>query len=249
MRYEDLSRADQQLLNSDLGGFDKEAGEKVALAQEMYSHGFDKLASETADYLDSVFEKQASQEAIDLDPESEKVASDLAAFIERGYFDGLCKEGMDRHGDEGFYIREFIQEKIAETGAMMALKQASLKETAIKDLPKAMKGGLRSAVKAVKEAPGKLHTGLKHHTSEAVRHGKEVATGSKGHMTGKYTPGERLVLEKGKKPLAEGERAEKAKAGLVHAGKAGLHSLPYLGAAGGTTFLGHKGYKKYKESK
>lgn len=123
MRFEDLSPADQQLLNTDLGEVEKVAAENLALADEMYAHGFNKLAQEAADSLEAAAaaasEKVASEEA--LDAESEKVATDLSAFIERGFFDGLRKLGSERYGDESVYLRPFIEEKVAQAGAEAAV--------------------------------------------------------------------------------------------------------------------------------
>jgi len=110
MRFEDLNPADQQLLRTDLGEAEKVAAENLALADEMYAHGFNKLAQEAADSLEAAAaaasEKVASEEA--LDAESEKVAADLSAFIERGFFDGLRKLGSERYGDENAYIIPFL---------------------------------------------------------------------------------------------------------------------------------------------
>ena len=106
MRFSDLSRADQELLQSDLGNFDKVAAEQVALIDEMYSTGFNKLAAETADMLDKLAEEE-------LDEEGEKTAAVCGAWTERGFFDGLAKLGADRHGDELYYLAPFIEEKIA----------------------------------------------------------------------------------------------------------------------------------------
>jgi len=124
MKFEDLSAADQKLLNTDLGEFEKDAAAQVAVADEMYSVGFNKLATETADELDALMasEKSASEE-ISLDEGSEKTASDLSAFIERGFFDGLCKLGQERHGDAGIYLYPYIEEKVAEAGACNALNK------------------------------------------------------------------------------------------------------------------------------
>ena len=113
MRFSDLSRADQELLQSDLGNFDKVAAEQVALIDEMYSTGFNKLAAETADMLDKLAEEE-------LDEEGEKTAAVCGAWTERGFFDGLAKLGADRHGDELYYLAPFIEEKIA--GKAKALK-------------------------------------------------------------------------------------------------------------------------------
>jgi len=123
MRFEDLSPADQKLLNTDLGEFEKEAAANVAVADEMYAVGFNKLAQQAADDIEASYAAEAEKVAADLsmDEESEKTAADLSAFIERGFFDGLRKLGSERYDDEMAYIVPFMEEKIAAEGAAIAL--------------------------------------------------------------------------------------------------------------------------------
>lgn len=126
MKFEDLSAADQKLLNTDLGSFEKEASAHIATCHEMYSTGFNKLASETADYLDALYSAEAEEKVAEesmLDGESEKLAEELGSFIERGYFDGLRKLGSERYDDEMAYFFPFIEEKIAEAGSEYALSK------------------------------------------------------------------------------------------------------------------------------
>lgn len=127
MNFAELSAEDQQLVQTDLGDFDKLAAQQLAIADEMYTVGFEKLATETADYLDAMFAKVAEdekdKEEEKMDEESEKKAAELGAFIERGYFDGLRKLGSERHGDELAYLMPFIEEKIAASGAKSALSR------------------------------------------------------------------------------------------------------------------------------
>lgn len=119
MRFADLNAADQQLLRTDLGEVEKVAAENLALADEMYAHGFNKLAEEAADSLEAAAAAASEKVASEgyLDEESEKVAADLSAFIERGFFDGLRKLGSERYGDENAYIIPFLEEKVAAIGA------------------------------------------------------------------------------------------------------------------------------------
>lgn len=149
MRYEDLSVEDQRLLNTDLGDFEKDAAEQVALADEMYSVGFSKLASETADYLDEMMAKTAEskeeEKEEEKDEETEKKAAELGAFIERGFFDGLRKLGQERHGDQTAYLAPFIEEKIAAAAAAEATE---------KWLPKAWKAFKGYHVGAAKNIAG-----------------------------------------------------------------------------------------------
>lgn len=122
MRFQDLSPEDQRLLQTDLGEFDKVAAEQVALIDEMYTTGFNKLANETADWLDKLAEEEAEKEEEDkMDEEGEKTAAALGAWTERGFFDGLRKLGSDRYGDELHYLYPFLEEKIA--GAKQWMKE------------------------------------------------------------------------------------------------------------------------------
>lgn len=180
MKFEDLSAADQKLLNTDLGDFEKDAAEQVATADEMYSVGFNKLATETADELDALMasEKNAAEE-VSLEEGSEKIASDLSAFIERGFFDGLCKLGSDRHGDPYIYIYPYIEEKVAEAGAKGAVRKfyEAVKGHAGKGAEK-VKGFAAKGVKKVKE----------HHAQSAA----DVASGTRGVFGKGYTAKSRL---------------------------------------------------------
>lgn len=158
MRFEDLSPADQQLLNTDLGEVEKVAAENLALADEMYAHGFNKLAQEAADSLEAAAaaasEKVASEEA--LDGESEKVATDLSAFIERGFFDGLRKLGSERYGDESVYLRPFIEEKVAQAGAEAAVAKLAGDESEKHYLRRALLGNpISAAIEAKKGQKGR----------------------------------------------------------------------------------------------
>jgi len=224
MRYEDLSPADQKLLNTDLGDFEKEAAEQVSLANEMYSVGFNKLAGETADYLDSLTEKQASVEETALDAESEKVATDLSAFIERGYFDGLRKEGAERHEDESYYLRHFVEEKVAAAGAEGAVAKflGKVKGHTGAVVDKA-KGAAGKAWGAAKAAPGKAKEGVKG-----------------------YHAGAQADIAKGKGLFGEGKKLEGAKSVAKGVGK---HVAPYgaAAAAGGAAFGAKKLYDKKKD--
>lgn len=142
MRYEQLSRHDQELLNTDLGDFDKEASAMVKMASEGYEMGFEKIALEIADSL----EIQAIEENMDktasgdeLDPESEKTAAEMGAFIERGVFEGLQKLGQERYGNPDIYLEALAIEKLADAAA--AETKAEVKES----LTKRMKDKLTEA--------------------------------------------------------------------------------------------------------
>jgi hypothetical protein len=120
MRYEQLSRHDQELLNTDLGDFDKEASAMVKMASEGYEIGFEKIALEIADSLEiQAIEENMDKTASDdeLDPESEKTAAEMGAFIERGVFEGLQKLGQERYGNPDIYIEALTIEKLAAEAA------------------------------------------------------------------------------------------------------------------------------------
>jgi hypothetical protein len=156
MKFEDLSQEDQKLVNTDLGEFEKHAAADMAIADEMYTVGFTKLASETADYLDNMFamQKEASEAPAEdnkMDEASEKIAQDRAAFIERGYFDGLRKLGSDRHGDEMAYLYPFIQEKIAAGRWESAGKWIADKTKAVAEQAGKAKGAVKAKAKDVGE--------------------------------------------------------------------------------------------------
>jgi len=223
MRFEDLSKADQQLLNTDLGEFDKEASEKVALADEMYHHGFFKMAQEAADSMEATAaaelaasEKVASEEGMDDD--SEKVAVDLGQFIERGFFDGLRKLGSERYDDELAYILPFLEEKIAAAGAAAALEKFA-------GAWEATKKYFGSAAKQVEEGAKSLKA------TKAFKKNIGVTADNKDYFAGK--------LKEGRKEYWSGRGKQVAP---VAGGAAAL------GTVGGAYGLGrHAGKKKERK--
>jgi hypothetical protein len=228
MRFEDLSAEDQKLLSTDLGDFEKEAAAEVALAQEMYETGFSKLATESADYLDSLLEKVAEEKEDDkeddADEETKKTASDLGAFIERGFFDGLCKLGQDRHGDETYYLMPYLEEKVAENARVKA----------VGEFMKRMGGKAQAAAGKAKGAVTDYH-------KDIGKGFKEGYQGMKASVTGKGTginPG---------KTLSKEERISAGKAGLKNIGRASAKSLPHVGAVGLAGYGASKALSKKKE--
>lgn len=224
MRFQDLSPADQKLLNTDLGDFEKEAAAELALADEMYAVGFEKLAAETADYLEELYasEKTASEGNESMDDESEKRAHDLAAFIERGYFDGLRKLGSERYNDEMAYLYPFIEEKIAAEGARAALGKAY----------QVAKGHVKTVGKAAKNvahelSPKSMATNL-----------RQAATGTP-HSYTKGSPHSEYFAKQMLAPLSGKERAMEGVRG-------GAKALGYLGL-GGAAYKGLKGKKKEEQ--
>lgn len=157
MRFQDLSPADQKLLRTDFGRFDKVAQEHVEQAAECYNYGFDKLASEHADAIDAMMaEKTASDhDEVQLDEDAEKVAAELGAITERGYSDGLAKLGSERHGDELHYFWPLIEEKIAQEGAVDALQKFASKMGKIDAMLASARDRASSAGKYVGDHVGK----------------------------------------------------------------------------------------------
>jgi hypothetical protein len=112
---------------------EKEAAAEVAKIQELYSVGFEKMAAEAAESMDKEEEEEEEEDKKDLSEEQEKEASARAAFIARGYIDGLMKQGSERHNDELHYLYPAIEEKLAAmdmskvrralTGAKLGLKE------------------------------------------------------------------------------------------------------------------------------
>jgi len=208
MRFEDLSLEDQRLLQTDLGEFEKEAAAELALADDMYVAGYEKLAAETADYLDQLYsmDKEASEEAPEesyLDDASEKTAHDLGSFIERGYFDGLRKLGSERYGDEMAYLYPFMEEKVAAAGASAAAEK-------FRSFGAAAKGHAGKAVEKAKEMGGKFkgyHTGAVKQMKEGVRRVKE----SKEHLKDTAAP---EMFKNTWKGIASGGKKEVAKGAL-----------------------------------
>ena len=178
MRYEDLNQYDQELLNTDLGDFEKEASEKLAEANEVYAYGQEQ-AHAIADQMDYAMAKHAEEEEEDddeeeeMDEESEKKAAELGAFIERGLFDELTKLGSERHGDPMHYYYPYMEEKIAQIGAEEKL------------------AGWREALTSVaakgKDLAGKAKEKLKAGYEGAKVRGREAREGFMHEMRG--TPG------------------------------------------------------------
>lgn len=226
MKFEELSAADQQLLNTDLGEIEKVAAERVAIADEMYAVGFSKLASETADELDALIamEKDAEEaEDLQLDDATEKLAYDLSAFIERGFFDGLCKLGSERHGDEMAYLYPFLEEKIAAKAAKGVLDRVG---KFIKAKGKAVAEGAKDAGKYVKEK-----------AEEGVKAERKYRQGAVADIKG----GAKSL----KKSFSGKNRLEKAKSGLKGIGLGAAKLSPYAAVPA----AGAYGAKKLYDSK
>jgi hypothetical protein len=214
MRFEDLSAADQKLVNTDFGSLEKVANDQVAQAQEMYEIGFSKLASQIADQLDAEAEAAAVKVAEDLalDPESEKLAASLGAFIERGQYDGLRKLGSDRHGNEWHYLLPFVEEKVAAAGGMAALKNFGSK----------LQSYAAQAGAKAKGYAGQAGAKAKEVGAKAKDYHKGMADDARGAATGRNAFMDNVGV-KGK--MTAGQRASSA-------GNAALKASPYALAAG-----------------
>lgn len=131
----DLTKEQQELLATQFPAeVEKTAQEQVKIAMELYNEGFSKLASEVADSIDAAKkEDEDKKDKKPLSEEQEKEAFDRAAFIARGYVDGLVKEGSERHANEVHYFNDAIVEKLAAAG-MDAGKVKSFLESAGKKL-------------------------------------------------------------------------------------------------------------------
>jgi hypothetical protein len=236
MRFEDLSAEDQKLLSTDLGDFEKEAAAEVALAQDMYETGFSKLATETADYLDSLLEKVAEEKEDDkeddADEETKKTASDLGAFIERGFFDGLCKLGQERHNDETYYLVPYLEEKVAENARFKA----------VGEFMKRMGGKAKEIPGKAKDFGNKAKGKVVDYHKDIGKGFKEGYQGMKASVTGKGTginPG---------KALSKDERITAGKEGLKSIGKSTAKVLPHVGAVGLGGLAAKKALSGKKES-
>jgi hypothetical protein len=221
MKFSELSQQDKMLLNTDFSeGLEKAAAEEVNIFNQMYTMGYEKLASETADSLDKLAAEkdEEEEEKEELDEESEKKAAELGAIIERGFFDGLCKLGQDRHGDEMHYLAPFVQEKMAGWRDNLAKGQKSVSDFGAK-----LKGHAEKGTQAVKD----YHKGIGEHARAAMQ-GSKSMQGAHG--------GKREML------IGAGERA-------MEAGKALGKSTPHLAVAGGGGYLAYKGLKKKDQDK
>jgi hypothetical protein len=213
MRFEDLSAADQKLLNTDFGGLEKVAADQVAQAQEMYEIGFSKLASQIADQLDAEAAAEKVAEDNTLDPESEKLAASLGAFIERGQFDGLRKLGSDRHGNEWHYLLPFVEEKVAAAGGMAA----------VTNFGKKLKGYAATAGSKTKEYAGKAGEKAKEVGGKVKDYHKGMADDARGAATGRNAFMDNLGVK--------GKLSKEQRVGA--AGRAAAKASPYLAAGAG----------------
>ena len=228
---------EQELLNTDFGEeTEKLAEAKVDAIESVYAYGFNKMACEVADAMDN-FDKTASEdedkkkedkeedEDEKMDEESEKQAAELGAFIERGFFDGLCKLGSERHGDEFHYLAPYLIEKTAE----MAAQEAAEKMAGAMDVIRAAGGKAKDLLGAAKgkakEVGGKAKAMHQKAMTTGAEGRAEIGAAIKGNIgkgkKNKLTAAERRQFAvQGLKDIAKGYGAY-AGAGLAGAGAAG----------------------------
>lgn len=135
------------------GELTKEAAAQAIVVNDAYRTGFDKIAAQIADSMDAAAEKTAAEkkdEEEKMDEESEKAAAEIGAFIEKGTVEGLRKLGSDRHGDENYYLNEFMVDKVASEGAKRAASAFLAK----------IKGGASAAGAKASEMAGKAKAGV-----------------------------------------------------------------------------------------
>jgi hypothetical protein len=202
MKFSDLSPEDQDLLNTQFPeGLEKQAADEVALFNESYAMGFEKVAVEIADGFDKQAEKEEEEEEEHkLDEEGEKKAAELGAVIERGTFDGLQKLGKERHDDEWYYLRPALETKIAglkeQAGKAFAHAKAAPGKAfnAVKNYHKGHFGKMMEHGKAVKGAVGMKEKAK--HVGKAFGHGAATAApgaavasaaGAGGYMAYKHS--------------------------------------------------------------
>lgn len=229
-----------QLLNTDFGVYEKLAQEKIATAQEMYQRGFD-MALETANEMDAMF-KQAAEEAEAAEKEEEakkkeeeskseeektasismeKTASDLAAFIEKGYTDGLMKIAQERYGDQLVYLMPMIEEKVAMAGAEAALEKfANIRQAGGKVV-----AGARSIADDVTHHAKATYSGAKSGGSEIKKGVSNTWNQLKAGVTGKDAKGKALTGTQRAANLGRAAAKGGAAAGVAGAGAAGGYAL------------------------
>lgn len=170
----------EELMATDFGAeMEKQAAEKVAALQEAYAYGMSKLAKDVADAKDEEEKEDSKEDSKEdkkekMDEESEKAAAELGAFIERGFFDGLRKEGMDRHGDEMHYVEPFLMSKIAfkaNEGAIEATKRIlkSMSPSSIVNQAKAGAKGVSTGSKILKSDAAATNAGHIAERAQAVK--------------------------------------------------------------------------------
>lgn len=172
MRFEDLSPADQALVNTDFGGLDKVAAEQVKVAAEMYNAGAE-MALSTADQMDKLAaESEKEDEEDEMEEEEKKASIDYGNIIAEGFIDKLAELGEERHGNPAHYVMPYVEEKIAQVGAQAALEKfAKSKAGFLTSLGAKAKG----AVKSVSDFGKKTMADTKAAVTGTTARGKELS--------------------------------------------------------------------------
>ena len=224
----------EELLNMQ---FDEETEKLAAVRTEAikncYNYGMDKLAAEAIAQFDAQEkiaaedneeeneEEEEENEEEEMDEESEKAAAELGAFIERGFFDGLRKEGSARHDDELHYVLPYVMEKAAAEAAAPYLEAA---EAAAQEAMDKIAAGKAS----IMERAGKYLKGQNQKMKEGYNQVRKAVTGKS---------------KSGKTSYNKDVRMDSAKSGVKTIAKG---SVPYAAAAGGVGAAGY-GAKKALE--
>jgi hypothetical protein len=134
LEMKNLSYDDRMLVNTQFPAeLEKEAAAEAAMINDLYSYGYEKVASSTIDFIEKgaeegeTKEEEKKEETAEenkedykekLNEEEKKEASVRGAFIARGFVDRLVKEGQDRYNDPYFFFYDMINEKVAQEIAL-----------------------------------------------------------------------------------------------------------------------------------
>jgi len=240
MRFEDLSHEDQALVNTNFGDLEKEASARVQVAQEMYSMGFDKLASATADEMDKAAAEAAKAECKEdekeeHDEEKKAASEECGKIIEKGFFDGLKKLGSERHGNEWHYVLPFVEEKVAAAGMQAALarfhEKVAFDMKTLKDTVKGVTKNLKSGYNAATSQAGKGYNAVKSQAGKGVEAVKEYHGGMKSDFA------QAISGKAGRKSLTGAQRA-------AAAGRGAAKASPYALLASGGAYAATRDKKE-----
>jgi hypothetical protein len=148
----DLTKEQQALLDTQFPAeIEKQAAAEAAMAFELYEVGFEKMASEAAEKMDEeAKEEKKEEDKKELSEEQEKEAQSRAAFIARGFIDGLMEKGASQHGNAYHYLIPAISDKLAADPGKVSKFLADMGAKAKPHLDKAKEVATKGADK-VKE--------------------------------------------------------------------------------------------------
>lgn len=231
MKFEELSKEDQELVNTDFGAdLEKQAAEEIAEAVELYNMGFEKLAAEDVKAVEEEEKKKEEEEENDpvnkLTEGQKKEASAKGAFIAKGYLDGLMEKGASLHQDPYHYLYPALEEILVKEGAD-ASKAKGIME-AVKGHYSKAKDAVKKAVKTVKDKSDAYHM--------EARVNKDIATGKYKHKVNPADEHGSMILNTPKDRVIAGLKA------------AGMYTPHAIVGAGGA-YAAKKGYDKVKGDK